>query len=97
MAIKLIDARILHIKPTVQYRNVWQQIDAKEVKSNLLSHEVENFMGEDLTEAVRETLGISIPESIYRGHFEKDGDSLIPVLLDQGKLTFYKLSFRNVG
>ena len=60
MAVKLIDANIMHIKPSCQYKNVWQQIDAKDVKTNLLSNEVENFMGKDLTKAVRETLGIEI-------------------------------------
>ena len=95
MAIKLINANIMHIKPSCQYKNVWQQIDSKDVRTNLLSHEVENLMGEDLTKAVRETLGISIPESICRGHFEKD-DTLIPVLFDQGKVTFFKLSFKKV-
>ena len=95
MAIKLINANIMHIKPSCQYKNVWQQIDSKDVRSNLLSNEVENFMGEDLTKAVRETLGISIPESNSRGKFGKD-DTLIAVLLDDDKITFYKLSFKKV-
>ena len=96
MAIKLINANIMHIKPSCQYKNVWQQIDSKDVRSNLLSNEVENFMGEDLTKAVRETLGISIPESNSHGKFGKDDDTLIAVLLDDGKITFYKLSFKKV-
>lgn len=96
MAIKLMNAKILHIKPSMQYRNVWQQIDASNMKNILLDNEVDNFMGEDLTAAVRKTLGVEIPESNDRGKFGKE-DTLIPVLLDDGKLTFYKLSFRNVG
>ena len=96
MAIKLINASIMHIKPSHIYKNVWQQIDANNLKNILLDNEVDNFMGEDLTKAVRETLGVEIPESNDRGKFGKE-DTLIPVLLDDDRLTFYKLSFRNVG
>lgn len=95
MAIKLMDASIMHIRPTTKFKNVWQQIDVSNLRNILLDNEVDNFMGDDLSKAVRETLGVEIPESNSRGKFGKD-DTLIAVLLDDGKITFYKLSFKKV-
>ena len=94
MAVKLLDARILHIKPNAVYKNVWQQKSPEEVKT-LLGDDVENLLGEEITKAVNSALGVEIPEQVTRGHFQKD-DTLIAVLLDDGKITFFKLSFKKV-
>lgn len=96
MAIKLLDARILHIKPNAVYKNVWQQKSPEEVKTLLVGDDVENLLGEEVTKAVNSALGVEIPEQVTHGHFEKD-DTLIPVLFDQGKLTFYQLTFKKVS
>ena len=95
MAVKLLDARILHIKPNAVYKNVWQQKSPEEVKT-LLGDDVENLLGAEVSKAVASTLGVEIPEQVTRGHFEKN-DIIIPVLFDQGKITFFQLTFKKVS
>ena len=94
MAVKLLDARILHIKPNTVYKNVWQQKSPEEVKT-LLGDDVTNLLGAEVSKAVTSTLGVEIPEQVAHGHFQKD-DNLIAVLFDQGKITFFQLSFKKV-
>ena len=96
MAVKLINASIMHIKASTTYKNVWQQKSSEEVRALLVDNDVESLLGEEIRKAVSSDLGIEIPEQVTHGHFQKD-DSLIAVLLDHDKPTFFKLSFKKVG
>ena len=97
MAVKLINASIMHIKASTAYKNVWQQKSSEEVRALLADDvDVESLLGEDIRKAVSSDLGIEIPEQVTHGHFQKD-DSLIAVLLDHDKPTFFKLTFKKVS
>ena len=97
MAVKLINASIMHIKASTTYKNVWQQKSSEEVRTLLADDvDVESLLGEDIRKAVSSDLGIEIPEQVTHGHFQKD-DSLIAVLLDLDKPTFFKLTFKKVS